>query len=488
MRRRVFYPGFVAATGAMLLMSGCMYSPSKYKPPVAPQLTQGDSWSTKPAGGETATPADDAMLSQWWSVFGDPELTSLEERALKSNFDLRTAQIAIVEAQANLDSTKGNLYPSASINLSSGYTRQGGSSGPGGGGGGGGFVSNGMTVSGQNNGAIQLNYTPDLYGGIRMGVASSEASLLSKEESLRNTMVTLTAQLATDYVNVRSYQAQIETTQANLVKYRETYEMTKEKNESGLATELDVEQALQTVVSTEAQLPSLEASLQQNCNAIAILLGKRPGAVDAELTEVKPVPKAPASVAIGIPADLIRRRPDIRVAERQYAAQWMQVGVAKANLWPSFSLGGSITANAISFGDLFTKAAQVSEGVTGSLQATILNRRALNAQVHLQKAMLDQTEVSYESTVVSAIQDVENSLESYGTEADRHKSLTEAATLAENNADMSRELYAAGLKDFLTVLDAERSELSAQSSLVQSDANIATDLISLYKAIGGGWK
>jgi NodT family efflux transporter outer membrane factor (OMF) lipoprotein len=482
MRRWVFYPGLVAATVAMLLMGGCIYSPSKYKPPVAPQLTQNDSWNTKPAGGETASPADDATLSQWWSVFGDPELASLEERALKSNLDLRTAQIAIVEAQASVESSKGNLYPTVGANVGTSYTRSGG------GGGGGSFVSNGMTVSGQNNWSLQANYTPDLYGGVRMGVAASEATLESRQESLRNTMVTLTQQLALDYVDVRSFQAQLATTNDNLVRYKETYDMTVAKRDAGLASALDAEQARQTVVSTESQIPSLENSLQQSRNAISILLGKKPGEVDAELAETKPVPKPPASVAVGIPADLIRRRPDIRVAERQYAAQWMQVGVAEANRWPTFSLGGSITANAISFGNLVTTAASVAEGVSGSLQATILNRKALNAQVHAQKATLDQTEVSYESTVLNAIQDVENALKAYSTEQERRKSLAEAVVIAENEAEMSRTLYDAGQKDFLTVLDAERTELSAESSLVQSDANIAEDLIRLYKAMGGGWK
>jgi outer membrane protein, multidrug efflux system len=210
--------------------------------------------------------------------------------------------------------------------------------------------------------------------------------------------------------------------------------------------------------------------------------------VDAELAEVKPVPKPPASVAVGVPADLIRRRPDIRVAERQYKAQWMQVGVAEANRWPSFSLSGSINGNAVSFGNLFTTAANFSQGFSGSLQSTILNRRALNAQVRSAKAALDQQEVSYESTVLNAIQDVENALKAYSTEQERRKSLVEAAQVARNEAEMSRTLYAAGQKDFLTVLDAERTVLGAESSLVQSDANIAEDLIRLYKAMGGGWK
>lgn len=195
----------------------------------------------------------------------------------------------------------------------------------------------------------------------------------------------------------------------------------------------------------------------------------------------------PPEVAVGIPADLIRRRPDIRQAERTYAAQWNQVGVAKANLYPTFTLSGTFLFSASNLLNVFD-AKSLESSIVGAVKQSLINRRALKAQVSLQSAVLDQDEVAYESTVLGAIQDVENSLKSFSTEQERRKSLAGAAAAAENAAEMSRQLYAGGLKDFLTVLDSERTVLSAQNSLVQSDANVATDLVQLYKVMGGGWR
>jgi NodT family efflux transporter outer membrane factor (OMF) lipoprotein len=482
MKGKAIYPGMAALLGATLLLGGCTHKKSKYQPPVAPQLVQADSWKTTPAGGETSKPADDETLSHWWSVFNDPILTSLEERALKSNLDLKTAEAGIRQARASRESASSSLFPTVTGSLSTmvSHSSSGGSSGYTGAG--------GMVTSGSNNGAISASWEPDFFGSIRNNVAASDATLQSKQENLRYAMVTLTAELALDYIDVRTYQAQLAITKSNLVKYQETYEMTKQKEESGLATTLEVQQALGTVASTQAEIPSLEANLQKAYNAISVLLAQKPGSVDAELTAVKSVPTIPSEVAIGIPADLIRRRPDIRAAERQYASQWHQVKVAKANLWPTFSLSGSFTSNANSFGNVFTPTASAVSSIAGSVQQTLLNRRALKAQLHLQNAMLDQYEISYESTVLSAIQDVENALKALSAEQERRKSLVVAADAAEQSLEMSRSLYAAGQKDFLTVLDSERSVLNTQNNLIQSDANISADLIRLYKAMGGGWK
>ena len=218
-----------------------------------------------------------------------------------------------------------------------------------------------------------------------------------------------------------------------------------------------------------------------------MLLGERPGAVYAELAEVKPVPSIPAEVAVGIPADLVRRRPDIRAAERQYAAQSARVGVAKANLLPSFTLSGTFNFGAQSVLNLLTPATLASS-LAGSAQQALFNRKKLRQQVIVQNIALEQFEISYESAVLGAIQDVEDALQVFGAEQLRRRSLAEAAEAAENAADMSRELYRTGLRDFLTVLDSERSVLSLQNSLAQSDANITANLIRLYKAMGGGWK
>jgi multidrug efflux system outer membrane protein len=470
---------------AAAMLSGCSLKSARYQPPLAPAMSDAKDWNTHLAGGETSKAVDDVALSHWWSVFGDPELTSLEERALKANLDLRKAEAEIRQARANRDYYKSNLFPNVSGTLTGGGSRTvsgtssfGGST----------SASSAGISGGSNSLEFQASWEPDIFGAIRKNVASYGATLQSQEENLRNVMVTLTGEVALNYIDVRSYQAQLAVTKSTLVTYRDTYDMTVEKRDSGLSTDLDVQQALETVQSTEADIPTLETSLRKSLDAISVLLARRPGAVDAELSEVKPIITIPPEIAVGIPGDLIRRRPDVRVAERQYAAQWMQVGVAKANMYPTLTLGGAFTTSANAFLNVFTPGATAISSVTGSLQQTLLNRRALKAQLRLQNALLDQGEVAYESTVLGAIQDVEDALKAFEAEQARQKALTGAADSAKNAAEMSRSLYSSGLKDFLTVLDSERTELSARNRLVQSDATVAENLVRLYKAMGGGWQ
>ena len=437
------------------------------------QLAAEHNWKTAPAGGEVARPADEVTLAHWWTVFNDPTLTSLEERALKSNLDLRTALSSIEQARANRLSASGSLLPSVSVTGTASGSRASSRSG--------GQVSN------SNSAEIDASWEPDFFGAVRKNVAAYDADIQTAQETLRNTMVTLSAEVALDYVNLRSYQSQIAVTQSNLAKYRETYEMTLAKRESGLSTDLDVAQALETVQSTEATIPTLEIDLQQTKNALAILLAQRPGSLDSELSEVKPIPVIPAEVAVGIPGDLVRRRPDVRSAERKVVAQSLRVGVAKANLYPTFTLSGTFLFSAKNILNVLTPAS-LGSTVAGSISQTIVNRRSLKAQVKLQNALLDQYEISYDSTLLGAVKDVENSLLAFGQDQVRRKSLASAAQSAEQAAEISRELYASGLKDFLTVLDSERTLLTVQNNLVQSDATVNTDLIQLYKALGGGWK
>jgi NodT family efflux transporter outer membrane factor (OMF) lipoprotein len=436
------------------------------------QLAAEQNWKTVPAGGEVARPADNAALAHWWTVFNDPILTSLEERALKSNLDLRTALSSIEQARANRLSASGSLLPSVTATGTASGSRDSSRSGG--------------QVSHSNSAEIDASWEPDFFGRLRKSVSAYDADVQAAQENLRNTMVSLTAEVALDYVNLRSYQSQITVTQSNLAKYRETYEMTLAKRESGLTSDLDVAQALETVQSTEAAIPTLEIDLQQTKNALAILLAQRPGSLDSELSEVKPIPVIPAEVAIGIPGDLVRRRPDVRSAERQVVAQSLRVGVAKANLYPTFTLSGTFLFSAQNILNVFTPAS-LGSTVAGSVSQTILNRRSLKGKLKLQNALLDEYEASYDSTLLDAVKDVENSLLAFGKDQVRRNSLASAAQSAEQAAEMSRELYASGLKDFLTVLDSERTLLTVQNNLVQSDATVDTDLIQLYKALGGGW-
>jgi NodT family efflux transporter outer membrane factor (OMF) lipoprotein len=438
------------------------------------QLVAEQNWKTVPAGGEVARPADEASFARWWTVFNDPVLSSLVERALKSNLDLRTALSSIEQARANRFSASGSLLPSVTATGTStgarASTRSGGQA----------------TQASNNSVEFDASWEPDFFHSVRKNVAAYDTDVQTAQENLHNTMVTLTAEVAVDYVNLRSYQSQISVTQSNLAKYRETYEMTLAKRESGLSTDLDVAQALETVQSTEATIPTLEISAQQTKNALAILLAQRPGSLDSELSEVKPIPVIPAEVAMGIPGDLVRRRPDVRSAERQVVAQSLRVGVAKANLYPTFKLSGTFLFSAQNVLNVLTPASLASS-VAGSVSQTILNRRSLKGQVKLQNALLDQYEIAYDNTLLGAVKDVENSLLSFGKDQVRRKSLASASQSAEQAAEMSRELYRSGLKDFLTVLDSERTLLSVQNNLVQSDATVDTDLIQLYKALGGGW-
>jgi NodT family efflux transporter outer membrane factor (OMF) lipoprotein len=392
---------------------------------------------------------------------------------VKANLDLRKAETTIRQARANREAAAADVRPAVTAGGSAAgsrpSTRNGGELGQ--------SYSTGPTAS----------WEPDFFGRLRASITAYDADLEAAREDLRNVLVALTADVALNYVDVRSYQAQLAVTRANLATFEQTYEMTVAKFESGLTTGLDVQQALQTVQSTRASVPALETSRQKACNAIAVLLGEKPGALDAELAAVKPVPSIPTEVAVGIPADLVRRRPDIRAAERQFAAQSARVGVAQANLYPAFTLSGTMSFASTDVLNLLTPATLASS-LAGSVQQTIFNRKRLREQVNLQNAALDQYAISYESTVLGAIQDVEDALQAFGAEQVRRRSLAEAVRSAENAAEMSRELYRIGLKDFLTVLDSERSVLNLQNSLAQSDAMITADLIRLYRAMGGGWQ
>jgi NodT family efflux transporter outer membrane factor (OMF) lipoprotein len=459
---------------SLVVIAGCSNARPKYIPPVSAQMSQSQSWSTQLAGGETATPASDHALSQWWAALNDPLLTSLEERAVKGNLDLKKAEAVIRQVRAQRNYAQLGMLPTVTGNASANGGHTGGSNG-------------GPSGTTQMSAlSIDASWEPDFFGRLRGTVNAYEADLGGAEESLRDVLVSLTAEVALNYVSARSYQAQIAVTEANLKSFEQTYEVTLAQYQSGLATELDAAQARMNVQSTRATLPSLEGGLQSAVNHIAVLLGERPGAVNAELAEVRPVPSVPLEVAVGVPADLLRRRPDIRNAERQVAAQTARLGVSKADLYPTFTLSGSLGLSSEVFSKLFTPDALLAS-IAGAVQHTIFDRRKIRENIKVQDAVLDQNVTAYESTVLTAMEDVENALLAFAKEQARRQSLAEASVAAAQASQIANDLYASGLKDFLNVLDAERSLLNLQNELAQSDATITADLIRLYKALGGGW-
>jgi len=471
MRRRATQTFAALAGLSVLALTGCA-SRMPYKAPVAPQMAQAKEWNTPLEGGATAKPVDDQSLSRWWDALGDPVLTSLEERAVKGNPDLRKAEAAIRKARAQREMTLADRVPTVTLGATATGKRT--------------TTRSGGDLGQAYSAPLDASWEPDFFGRIRGSVDAYQADEEAAREDLRNTLVSLTAEVALNYVDVRSYQSQLEITRANLAAQQETYDLTVAQYQSGLATQLEAEQARLTLESTRAGIPSLEAGLQKAINAIAVLLGEKPGAVDVALAAVKPVPKIPLEIAVGVPADLLRRRPDIRSAERQVAAQTARLGVAQADLNPTFRLTGTFGFNSANLLNLVTPATLLGN-LAGSLQQTVFNRKKLREQINVQNAALDQNLAAYESTVLGAVQDVEDALVAFAKEQVRRKSLADAASAAEQAANMSRALYGAGLKDFLNVLDSQRSVLTLQNQLAQSDATITANLIRLYKALGGGW-
>jgi NodT family efflux transporter outer membrane factor (OMF) lipoprotein len=290
-----------------------------------------------------------------------------------------------------------------------------------------------------------------------------------------------------NYVELRSYQARLQVAEANLASQEETWEITRWRQEAGLTTALDVELARTNLEQTRANIPALRSGIQQSLNALSVLVGGVPGTLDAELGEYRGMPMPPDEIAVGIPADILRRRPDLRRAERELAAQSAQIGVAKSKLFPSFSLSGSVGLDALSAEDLLDTDA-FSTGADGLISWPVYKAGSIVRNIELQWEVQGQKLIAYRKALLTALEDVENGLTSYAHEKESRESLLAAYQAAELAVEMSRVQYGSGLVDFTTVLDSGRTLLSLQNQLTQSDAQIIKNLIALYKALGGGWE
>ena len=292
--------------------------------------------------------------------------------------------------------------------------------------------------------------------------------------------------MALNYIDIRSLRRRIELARSNVDLQQETLELTQFRAQAGLATDLDVQQAISNVESTRAQIASLESQVGQSIHAIAILLGLPPAELNAEFAAPAPIPEAPIEATLGVPADALRRRPDVRSAERQFAAQAAQVNVARADLYPSFRLAGSIGLESLSLAKLLVPGAGFwSAGPSASTR--LFDRRQLRENLVVQNERQEQAARSYETVVLRALQEVEDSLVALAQEQVRRGHLVAAANAAQQAADLSLQLYTAGLRDFRDVLDAQRSLLTLQDSLASSGAAVSSDLVRLFRALGGGW-
>lgn len=469
-----------------LTLCSCTVGP-KYEPPqtVVPQ-----SFSNLTADGFRASSTVNASRTpdaQWWMMLGDTTLNGLIERAISGNLDLRLASSRIREARAARGISESGLYPTMDLSGRAERSRQSENAFGGGGGGGGG----GGTPSGRPSNLFQIGFDAgwelDVFGAVRRSVDAADADIQGAEERRRDTMVTLAAELARNYVELRGQQRRLEIARKNIQLQKDTLELTQSRFRAGLTSDLDVAQAESSVSAVEAEIPSLDQGIKQTMHRIAVLVGQQPSALVTELSTPTAIPLTPGELPVGLPSDLLRRRADVRAAERGIAAQTARVGVATADLFPRFSLSGS-------FGLSASKLPTVPDSSSRfwsfgpAVRWPILDWGRVRSTIRVEEARTEQALIGYEQAVLKSFEDVENALVAYGREQDRRESLRTALAANERAFKTANDLYTAGLTDFQRVLDTQRNLFSSEDSLTLSDQSVATNLIALYKALGGGWE
>jgi NodT family efflux transporter outer membrane factor (OMF) lipoprotein len=501
-----------AALAFALSMAGCTVGPNFHRPEAAVP-TSFLSGHPPPTAAEHSVAVATPINPSWWSLLDDPELNKLVNRVATENLDVRIATIQLAESRAQRASVASGLFPTLNGNAS--YTREKPSAkgifsafGSGGGsasgfasGTGAGTSANGAGSNSGPGGVGGVSIAPldlyqagfdaswelDLWGKVRRSVESADASIDASAEARRDTLLNSLAELVRDYVQLRGVQADIAITKDSIATADETLRLTESRANSGLTPVLDVTTARAQMSSTEAALPQFEQQETSLINALGTLLGEPPGTLRAELSATRPVPPVPPRVPIGLPSELARRRPDIREAEARLHGATADIGVAVANFFPSITLTGSVGVQALQPKNLFTTAAgQYAFGP--SLTVPIFEGGQLRATLALRKAQQQEAAVNYQKVVLQALQEVDNALSAYADEQQRHDRLAATARDSQTSLDLSRQLYGRGLADFLKVLDAQRTLLSARQQLADSTTTLSTDLVALYKALGGGWE
>jgi len=408
-------------------------------------------------------------LSAWWRQLGDPLLSALVEEAQSSSPTIELARARLRESRAQRLVTAADLYPTAGVSAGASRSRTGGQ---------------GAMPSYQAG--FDASWEPDVFGAKRRATEAAAAELESTVASLHDAQVSLAAELAREYVAVRSLQARIAIARENLQLQGETREIAGWRYQAGLVSSLDFEQARAAEAQTRAQVPTLESSLAAARNRIAVLLGSAPGSLDERLSAPAAIPPVPASVIVGIPADVLRQRPDVRAAERTLAAKTARLGAAVAARYPTISLSGSLGVNAVTLAAL-TGGAAVVRSLAATIAQAIFGGGRIRQQIRVQTAVQEEALATYQSTVLTALEDVENALVSLRRNRERYAELRTADEAARSAAELARQRYAAGLVDYTSVVSTQQTQITVSDSLKSCEADITTALVQLYKALGGGW-
>ena len=467
-----------------VLLTACAVGPN-YK---RPQVSVPNEWTIGSARGTSTKPL---QTEEWWLSFQDAEVTSLIQRAIDRNLNLKLALERVQEARAARGIVRSSYFPSIDASVSATRLRGGINQG----------VIRAVPSSADPTarpslispfetnvfqGSLSAFWELDVFGGIRRGVEAATADLSAAEENRRDVAVILLGDVGRAYAQLRGFQRRLEIAKKNINTQQETLDLTKARAKAGLATELDVSRAAAQLETTRSVVPNLLSGINVSIHRLSILLGEEPGALRNELEKTKPIPSVGPDVQVGLPSDLLKRRPDIRRAESQLAAATARIGEAKADLFPRFVLTGTAGRQATQLHDL-TLGLGNFYSVGPGISLPLFNGGRIRSNIAVQTSRQRGALISYQSVILNALEEVQNALVEYSQEQERRDRLNQAVEQNQLAVDLATEQYRAGLADFLSVLDAQRELYANEDQLAQSQTTVTVNLVTLYRALGGGW-
>ncbi len=465
---------------AILSLAGCKVGPDF----IPPQSTVPPAFmhtGDEGFGGPSSLNAARSVDADWWKSFGDPVLDSLIQRAAAGNLDVKLASARLREARAQRGVIAADAYPQVDLTGQANRSRQSPNS----------FQNFPGSNPGEARNLFQVgfdaNWELDFFGRVSRSVEAASADIQAAEEDRRDVLVTLVSEVARNYVELRGLQQRLEIARRNIQLQQDTLDIAASRLKAGLTNDLDVAQAESSLAQARSTVPPLDRSVQAAVHRLGVLMGQQPTTLAAEMAQSAVIPPVPPEVPIGLPSELLRRRPDIRRAERNLAANTARIGVAAADLYPRFSLTGS-------FGFAADKVPTLPDASSRfwsfgpAVKWPVLDWGRIRANIKVQDARAEQSLIEYERAVLISFEDVENAITSYTREQSRRRILAESVASNQRAFDLASEQYRSGITDFQRVLDSQRALFVSQDSLSDSDRAVSSNLVAIYKALGGGWE
>ena len=455
---------FLILTVLLFVINGCAFIKPSHPELAAVEIPA--KWSVDDA----VIASSATSLENWWQRFNDPLLVNLVEQSLQANTTVSIAKSALLEARALRDVAAATLLPTLNSSATAARSKSGDNS-----------AVNKFSVG------LDASWELDFFGANRSGLSASEATAKASEVNLGDVQVSIAAEVALDYIALRNAQARLAIANSNLTSQLETLQITQWRTQAGLVSSLDVEQARVSSEQTRAIIPPLQTSIEQMSHALAVLTGQPPASLMKQLSKVSQVPQATNNLALNFPAETLRQRADVRAAEYRVNAELAKLAQTEATQYPNFTLSGSLGLSALTLGTL-TSGSSVVSSLLANAAMPLFDAGSRRAKVRAQVAVVEQTRLSYKSTVLIALQEVEDALVALRGDLERLSRLKLASEAAGNAALMARQRYDSGLADFQAELETQRTLLSTQDSVASVSADISSDHVRLYKALGGGWQ